>query len=485
MKKIFELNKNIWGSGIALQPSAQRGGLFYQASNFDPFEVLDIMQPSRAPVRYGNATVTKQINYFANFTQSNLPYLYGFAGLGTTTALYEIKGTDGTVTDVSAQIATTASARGCVIWYDNVSATRGFIYATDTTVRANSVPVALANDLEILTGLTSAEHKFEPGADGNLYFTNGNKVGKITSTTGTAGNILDAFTFPAGYTIRDIANDGRYLVIIADNQTGTDQLGTYNCIIGYWDYASEQLTQRYNLQLNSVVAVQIMNGNAHVFSKEGIYICNVSAYPQILFPLNGTSSLVNSFPTKSSQVIKRGNDVILWGDGNSSKVYGYGSLGLGDKHIMFHPASVGAGNITALGVQGLSNTVTPIFIASSTPALYIQGISSTRDTASLITTSIVLPQPFKLSYIRVVAREVLSSGQTMTLSMSSQNYSKLASSSQTFSFTADGAKQSKYFLPITDTIQMFNDFALSFTSNFAIQSIEVWGEPLEGPNQSI
>lgn len=487
MKKIFELNKDLWASGISFQPSSQKGGLFRQASNFDPFEVLDQFRPGYVATNYNSVAITKDIKYFVNYTDGTTPYTYGFAGTGTT-SLYSINATSGVITDESAKITTTASARGAISWYDNVSSVRGFVYATNSTIRANSIPVALANDLEILTGLETSEHKFEPGADGNLYFTNGNKVGKITSTTGTAGNIGNAFTFPTGYTIRDIANDGEYLVIIADNQPSgaTDNVGNYNCIIGYWNYASEQLTKRYNIQLNLVTAVQIMNGNAYVFSSQGIYVCNVSSYPQIAFPFNGTSSLVNSHPRNASQVTKRGNDVILWGDGGSNKVYGYGSLGFGDNKIVFHQTSVAQGSVTAIGVQGASTTRTSLLVATgSNSALYIQGnpTVSTRDTSSVITSYVTLAQPHRYGYARIVAQSKLASGETMTFNMFSQFANITAAN--TFDYATDGAKQSKIFLSRSASAQSFNEFAISFTSNFAIQSIEIWAEPVEGPNQAI
>lgn len=484
IKKLLELRGEDWMGGISIHPTLPLGGIFRSATNFDPFEKMGYMVPSRAPVRYGTATATTQIQYFANFTDNNLPYMYGYAGAtaGGTTALYKILATDGTTTDVSAEISTSSSAaRGCIVHKSK------FVYAKDASIRANAIVVASGSDAAILSsGVNSAEHKFEVGADLNLYFTNGVSVGKIVDVTSTTGNTGNAFSLETGMTIRDIANDGRYLVIVADDRTGTDVLGVYNSVIAYWDYTSGVLTQRYDFQSGGLTGVQIMDGNAHVFGNDGMFVCNVASFPQLVIPFRGTANLTGTYPKLSSAIIKRDN-AILWGDANSGKVFGYGSLIAGQKKIIFQITTAGGGNISALNNQGSTTSVSSfIWMGTTTPALYGQGISNTRDQAVVDVANIALPRTFKLSFIKVITTELLSSGLSITASILSQDQNKVVTQS-TFSFAADGAKQSKMLYPESAAVVQFNEIArLRIDSTKApIAAVEVWGEEVELQDQSL
>lgn len=468
--------------GLAFQRTSQLGGLFYSATNFDPFENLGIWQPALASVNYNSVAITKQIQYFANYTTGNIAYTYAFAGSGATTALYSIKSTDGVITDESAQITTTASARGMAVWSDTASATRSLVYATDTTLRANAIPVASASDIEILTGLNSAEHVMCKGADGNLYVTNKNLLARVTSTTGTSGNSANVFAFDQNLIIRDIANDGRYLVIIADDNAGSG-LGTYNCMIAFWDYTSGSLTQRYDFKANGIISVKIMDGNAYVFSRSGLHVCNVSSFPRMVFPLSGNSSLTGIYPPSSRAVAMRGADVILWASG--AQVYGYGSLGVGDKKIMFNPVT-GSGTIVSLATQEKTSSIMNVLMGNSTPALHIQGISSTKSTSAITTSTFTLPQPYKLDYIKIIARDKLASGESISVQINSIDGSGLPSNQQTFSYATHGAKQSKIFYPFEAQQQVFHEFYLVLESvKCDIQSIEIWGSPVSNQDQSL
>jgi hypothetical protein len=49
IKKIFELKADDWRKGLSFQRYSPVGGLFWQATYFDPFYYQDVLYPYFAP----------------------------------------------------------------------------------------------------------------------------------------------------------------------------------------------------------------------------------------------------------------------------------------------------------------------------------------------------------------------------------------------------------------------------------------------------
>lgn len=475
-KKLISISGEDWMKGISLQPTIAVGGIFQLASNFDPFYRMGFMQPSFAATRYGTSEVTKTIRYMTGMDISG-PFLIGYADNGSATALYKINATTGAVTDEIASITTATNARGLLFGQNRL------LYAGTTTIR--SVSAALGGDASVLTGLTDGEHPMVVGADLNIYGINGgadaNQIFRIVDASSTTGNVTNAFALEAGMRIRDLKNDGRYLVIIADNRNSSSSgIGTYNCVIAYWDYFSGTLTQRYDFRDSAMNALAIQDdGSAIVFGSDNIYVCNVASFPRPILSFKVLSNIATP-PTSPAQVIKR-NGSILWGGGDDN-IFGYGSLIAGQKKIFFSPYSIPTGTVTAL-----AENTGQVWAANSTPAFY--GFwDGSRDTAVVYTTHVSFDRPYRLSDIKIVARGELASGESITVQVVAEAGGSAPSVTQTFSYATDGAKKVRIFppKPNTDTSVIVHEiFKVEITANTAVQTIEIFGEEVDPLDQSI
>lgn len=471
IEKILEIRGDDWMKGMSYQTTLQYGGIFSQAANFDPFKRIGIMSPTVVPAAVGAAQITKTIKYIAPAQVSGTNFIFSWADNGSSPSLYKTNLQSGVTTDESSNVTvTSSSARG-------ITAFGGYIiYARNTEIR--SVTTALTGDTQILTtNVTSVEHPFTIGADKNLYFANGNYVGKINGETGlaaTTGNDAQYFKLPEGMMIRDMVNDGRYLCIIADD-AGTSTAGKVNCMVGYWDYSSDDFTTRYDFLANGVTAAALLDGAIYVLGKDYMYITSVNTEPRSIFSFLGTTSSINSAPNGRSSVSVQGNSM-YWASG--AKIYAYGSLVSGTKKFFYQPYTFD-NTVTAFIQTG----VVP-FGATTNDELFAVGLApATAATASLLTSNIILPRPYKLEYARVTMLTDLASGESVSFYMQNRSGAGSITGTSTFSFANEGAKQTHIFRTESNTqgFQFFDEFKIGIDSNAPIEKIEIFGS--RGGNQ--
>jgi hypothetical protein len=480
-EKILEIRGEDWMKGLSYNTTLPYGGLFQSATNFDPFRGTGIMIPSFTPLRVGDAQVTKVIQYQTTVEISGSRFLFSWAGNDSSVApaLYKTLILNGVTTDESSSItATNSSARG-------LATTGGFlVYARDTEIR--SCLLDLSTNVQILTtDVTSAEHPFTTGWDGNLYFPNGNYVGKINVTTGlaaTTGNDARAFALEANMTVRHLVNDGRYLVIMADTGVATpNSQTTNNCMVGFWDLTSGSLAQRFDFFDGGLVGGAFMDGAIYVLGVQFMYVTNVGMFPKAIQNFSNTrSSLYLGSANRASTIFKQGNS-IYWG--SSSSIFAYGSLVAGAKKVFYNPYVFNA-------------TVSSFIFAGALPCgattgsqLFEIGIApATNATVSILTANIPLPMPYKFDWAKITSRLTLASGDTMSFTLGSQSNTSVVTGTSTFSFAADGAKQTKIFKTSgnsTSLSSFFEELVMTITSNFSIEKIEVWGTKGDPQRQNI
>ena len=450
--------------GLSYQTTMQYGGLFSRAGNFDPFKRTGSMSPTPVPAEVGAAQISKVIRYIAPGQVSGTNFMFGWADDGSDPALYKTNSQTGATTDESANVTTTSSkARGAIVYGGYL------LYARNTEIR--SVLVGMTGDTQILTtNVTSAEHPFTIGADLNIYFPNGNYVGKIDHTTGlaaTTGNDAQAFAMEPDMNIRHLVNDGRYLVIIADN-AGQSTDGNVNCVVAYWDMSSTTLVQRFDFQDSGLTAGVLTGNGILVFGKDYLYITSVSTFPRSIMPFIG-SFATTAAPTSPAQVSKQG-DMVYWASG--IKVYGYGNIVSGAPKIFFQPYTFNA-PVAAFIQTGIipygSTTGSDFFGVGISPA--------TNQTATIATSQITLPVPFKFEWARITMRSKLSSGVTVGFTLNCQGGAGAITGESTFSFAAHGAKQTHVFRPSGGgaTTDFFDEFSMTLSSNETVEKIEIWG----------
>jgi hypothetical protein len=488
MQKILELKNADWMKGVSAQPNLPVGGLFQRFSGCDPFEQGGLALPSLTGVQQALATTPRVIT---NFNIAGVGYIYSHSD----TKLYQVLTVSPfTVVDVTAQIYQHISGGlaankifNSIIWKGS------YVYASQNSsgtieLFANSIPVAAGNDIVLHSGVGgSTTADFMPmcvGADGNLYTGNYFSIGVITSVTGTTGNAT-THNIDDGYTIRDMVSDGRYLVIIADNNTIPNSgriTGKYKCKIYFWDMVQTDAGNRiiadviYEINDSYLIAAKFLENGVYVFGYNGIYVCNIATSPRMIRPFLITVSSIFGRPVNPAQLIDYKGS-IYWVDGVnalSDGILAYGNPITGDKKIWYQPYHTDGTLATALSVAGNN------FIVGSTLGLQFFNTGTTRGQMVIQTLDTNMLAPHRFDYVKVVLGQPLSAGQSVICQVYSQNHTKLMST-ETKSYTAANSKQQLMFRPVKTTTNQpdrFEDIDVLIISNGAPAPLEDGTEDL-------
>lgn len=484
--KILEIKGKDWMTGFSRQAGIATTGLFQSMYNFDPFENEGYLQPALA-VTDLTAPATNPIKVITPIIDGTTPKFYAHSE----TKIYEyLRNTPYTQTDLTAQLdftaATGVACAGAISW-------KGYyIYAQAGDLRSRAIPISGGSDVQILNGGDSSYQDIRPmciGSDKNLYIGGwGNGAGgglaKITSATGTAGNTLDFFGVDDGFTVRDIVNDGRYLVLIADNNhitTTSRVVGDYQCKVYFWDPVRALTTADviYDIQDSYLIGAEIVDGKVHIFGYNGIYVCNSANAPQLIWSFLGNST-VTKRPI-SPYAITVGNGIIYWGDGGTNGQQVYALRG----NVVYSPYQTHQGTTYHTALQFSANA---LLAGTTLPKMSINNIGSTRSNVTVLTTIFQLSQPHKLDFIKVTLKAPMSSGMEVDLSMFDSNGS-LLKDSDSKTFAVVGAKKTLIFKPVgsSNTIKEFEDFYLTINpiGGAVIERVAVYATPSDDNSQMI
>lgn len=492
MQKIFELKGQDWMRGLSVQTGMALGGLFQSATGFNPFETIGFMQPSLSYLGL-TAPVTNPVKAITHWNDGTTGYLYAHSE----SKLYRyLRLSPYTQLDVTAEVtfsATGADFSGGLLWRGSADSVLRYIYANSDEIRSNTLPVAIAADKQIL----SAGHseldirKMCIGADKNLYIPYVGGVNKCVTNDSTSGNVVAAFAIDKGYTVRDLLNDGRYLVIFADNNTisTTSRLvGTYSCRAYFWDMAKNTADVIWDFPGESyLIGAAYLDGAIIVFGYNGIYVCNSVTPPKMIASFLGNSTLTRR-PANPYQITSDGSTV-FWGDGASvnTGIYAYGSLPGSNKKIFYTPYVAATTN----AITALSSSANLLFAAHTTPSLVVYNTGSTRGDASVLTTPIQLEQPFRYGYTKIVLKDKLSSGQSVTFKAltAGELGGLVVSDQETKSYSASNPRKDFKFeiTPATNSVSVIEDLVIQVTgtAGATIERVTIYGEPLPDANANL
>lgn len=482
--KIFELSGDKWTSGMSLRTSAIAGGLFSSTTNFDPFDVVGMMQCSLATATASDLSITTTPLVLTHFNRSGSAKVLAHSA----SKLYEVlDGSPYTTLDKTAQVTTTNGVRGAIMYKGK------YIYSLDTEVRATDLN---GTNTQILTGFSSDGilRPFCVGADQKLYVADFGGIGQITSTTGTAGNTASIVSLESGMYVRHMVNDGRYLVILADNNPTGDYntmggsptvpvptAGNYRCQVLYWDMAKSSFDQIFEFNDSYITGGVFLDGGIYVFTGDGIYVTNIATPPKQIFSFK-TGSTITEKPQNPYQITRSKNSIYWTGQTNGS-VYAYGSLFPGMKKVFYQPFSTGYTN------SAITNNGTNFYMGTSgsNNFLVVSGTGSTRNTGSVTTAPQSLPQDYKFGFIKVTMQVPLASGDSINAYMNTQNGNAVITASNSKNYSTLGAKQTiifdRQYAGSGLDVETFNDFSLVVSSSKAIKSVEVWAIPQENYSQ--
>lgn len=491
MQKLLEIKGEDWLKGFSAQPTLPRMGLFQNGAGFNPFEMEGYFLPALSATEL-TAPVTSPVKVLTHWSNGATETVYAHSE----SKLYAyLRNSPYTQSDQTAQIDIAGpngntNCAGAIIWNNR------YIYSQDTDVRSNILPVASGSDVQILNGSSTFSdldyRKLEIGPNKNLYVADGNGVGLIVLATGTTGNLLPSasnagtLVIEAGLCVRDLVNDGQYLVVFADGNTrgGTTgkttsrTTGNYTCRIYFWDCSNTSKTTAdiiYDIHGDSyIIGAKMIGGVIYVFTYNGIYICSSTTPPKLVWKFTGNSSIAKRPVNPYS--ITAAHDVIYWGDGatNGQNVYAI-------KEGVLYAPYISHGSTfshTALKYGG-DDTV---WAATTGPHLYAHNVGSTRGNATLQTSIQQLSFPAKLSYIKVTLKTAMSAGMAVSMSMFDSNGTVIMTTN-TKSYSASGALKNILFLPLptTGSVQQFEDFYLQINPQGGanIQRVTVYGEAID------
>ncbi len=490
-KKIIEIKDSDWLKGMSAHPSVAVGGLFQTFQGSNPFEVGGIAKPT---LTGGSATTNLATipRILTGWQASGTSYVYAHSHTKLYQALID---SPYTVTDVTNQIYQSISGNpnntsGAKLWKG------GYVYAflTDTPggyIKWNGpLPVGSGHDTTIFQNFQGQLDyiPLEVGADGNLYFGDAGRFGVCTSNTGTAGNTNDKY-IDTDFVVRDLINDGRYLVVLADNNannTTSRLLGAYTCRIYFWDMVQTDGSGRivpdavWSFKDSYIIGGKLVGNEIRFLTSTGLYVTNIATPPQMVRKLSTT---LYGRPVNPTQV-KAASNIFYWADGGSSISYvnAYGNEIAGQPKIFYQPYNY-ANSATAIETAGDT-----FVISTNEPRLYFLNNGTTRGGVIVTTINYQMVQPYNYSHTKVVLQSPLASGQSVTVTAKCQNNSTQIST-ETISYSAANAKQQLLFrrTPTANQPNRFEDLTLTITTTagVALQRVSVYADPLDDADSSI
>ena len=488
--KIFEIKMDDWLKGLSRQTEIAIGGIFSSMTNFDPFEIAGVMRTPLQSTLASDTAVTNTPTIITPVTISGVSYLF----VHTQNKLYQVlDGTPWTTTDKTASVVVTNGVRGAIVYQGR------YVYTLAGSVRSNAM--ALNDDKEIYNGANSDGiwHPMCVGADKKLYVGDRNGINVITNANGTSGNSGNAVTLESNMTVRDILNDGRYLVLLADNNdtgdynfAGTSPTvplpidGKYRCQVLFWDMVKSTFDQIYEFEDSYLVGGKILEGGIHIFGGDNIYVCNIATAPQAIFNFRSPSPITKK-PRNPFQITRAKHSIYWCGVTGGGKIYAYGSLFPGMTKIFYQPFS-GQDDASCIVFNG-----SKFYTGSSASGQFLQisDTGSERIGGSVLTAPIYLDRPYKFHHIKVLLQTPMVSGDSVDAYMFSRDLSSDITASNTKSFTSEGAKQVLIFEknPSANTVDIFEDFQLNLsvdgTTVPVVAKVEVWGIPQDNYSQEL
>lgn len=474
--------------GISMQNNYPIGGIFQTGSyNFDPFDYMGYFRASVLPTQLDDTKITAITNSICAHTGSD-SYVFALANRSGTGAknLFRIKVSDQTVTNYSLTggAATGAngfqgliSYKGRLVFVDTV--TGAFWSVLDTGLTETYLGIAPS------INVTYTPPVFHVAPDQNMYFTtgvSGGNVGKIDTVTGAGGNTDTAFTVNPDCTVKDFTSDGRYEIIISDNNPAKTPNINSLCNVHFWDMDSADADVVLEIPDAYLISARFVDGRLLVLGASGLWQCGIATSPRLIFPLS-----ISQLPKNPYNVSVR-NNILYWAtQGTGAYVFAYGAT-VG-KPILFNPHQTSTSdNLHTTFIASGSYFYADLDAGTNTTKMYVHNYGTDRANASVLTCPSELVQPFSFSFAKVTLKNKLTAGQEINLTVrNSEGLEVMANSSKTY--TTDPDKRTFIFLPKVGTppITRFEDLAITVNpvAGAVVQRVAIYGIPEDDNAQLI
>jgi hypothetical protein len=507
--KILEIKGKSWMAGYSLQQFEPIGGLFEETSNFDPFEKKGLWVSSVGDTEQGSATTVIAGLYpvgvgIGSGSNSRDMFVFGretLASMSSTTKVYQLRPSDGFVTDRSSKITALTTSRGATFHKGRI------LYAGNTQINSTTPDLsATPTQTTVLAGLTSAEHQMVEGPDRNLYATNSKSVAKIINVGDTTGNTTAEFTFLDDTYVSSLENDGEYLVIAGYTYNNKESIGiaphgnpatiadttaftrtpSNHAFVAFWDTKRIDLTRVWKVRDERIYAIKRLESNdIIVFGERNIYMCSVSSPLKVLMSLENNSTIPHTsvtavpFSTGAVDLVKEG--VVHWVD-RSNLVWGYGRPHPSLDRVFFQPYRT---TPAASDMVSVFHSEEGVWVTTSDANLY-EFFSGSRGDSLIRVSNINFSQPYEFAFAKVFLEDNLSAtGDKIELSINTAG-GKVIFQGSSFNFTDHGAKNSFIFKPNAGTSIIFEniiDLLLTNTKQ-SVRRFEIWAYPVS-PDQDL
>lgn len=487
MQKILELKGDDLMKGLSLQKNLPVGGLWRLAEYYSPFKKMGVLTPTLAAVEKYAGQLALPLKSLCFYKESGKAYLFGFGNrLANGKAAYKINITDDTIEDYSSYahnglttetpLNTFCTQYGGRILYDqnsNPSAVRSFSASDGSDDQAVISSGFLGSSLYI--------HPFVIGPDGYGYIGNGRYIGYIKTANGTTDNSATKHDTGYGFYVKDLDQDGRYLIVgIDDNPTNIQGVQS-NCQVIFWDVANARTTAevRWPIIADYITGVKYLDGWVYVYANNGVHICNFATEPRLFYPYT-SESVVSAMPLLYNQIAKDGHSIYWIDPDGTSGVHALGNPIAGQPKIFYNPYSTGGANQNALALSS-SN----IFASTSDSKLFKLN-SGASDTVQIENVAKDLLVPYTFDFAKINLKSRLSAGQSITFKLLNAAEETIsAAETKTYETGGVGAKKTLIFHPKAEANQQtqFTDLYMYLSTNADIASIEIFGSPVSAANQ--
>jgi len=483
--KILEISGDDLMKGISIQDTAAYGGIFQSSSyNFDPFDMMGFIRPSLESVQLDTA-INKKPTCSLAVQSGGVGYVFHLADRtgGAVNNLFRTKTSDQTVTGYSLTGGSAAGARvftglgyvgGNIVFIDPSTA---FVYRIGVGGGAETSCGGISG-----SGATTLPAMFWNAPDGNTYFTKGSSDGQIAKIT-TGYTVTDAaFTGDTDLIPKDLTDDGRFLIVIADENPTKVTAVEAKCKVYFWDMDKADADVVMSIPDSFLIGGRYVDGRLLVIGSSGIWQLAIGSTPKLILPLTAAE-----LPLTAQAIDVKGNNLYWTSSSGNSLVYGFGSK-IG-KPVWFAPHISNASSYVQNTVCSSGDYIyVGVDDGASGGRAYVLNSGSTRSSATILTTPKVLAQPHKFLYAKVVLKSKLTTGQSIALALyDSEGNSIMANT--TYAYNASYLKKSFKFEPKSQSggVQEFEDIYLQVNPQVGaiVQRVTIYGTPINDNSATI
>lgn len=486
MRKILELDQELFKTGIAPDANTQNRGLFHKAAGitvvgdaYSESNTVGPLQAAPAPTDITNGVVADAI--FAWVTDvvsaiSEFMYLWGNGG-----HLYKLDLTgDNFPTNVSSGATVSNPANGLLVM-QAVGGTKYVLYFQTGQIGRWDPSGAWAGRTDNWkTGLQSTSwhptHKFQDRG----YYGNGPYVGYVYDNgAADLDTVKNALDFEGSERVNCISDDGTYLVIGVTKNQSSDTFTHAPTRIVFWDTNQSSWQREWEIPDATILAIKKTAVGMEAITSRGVFAFSFDRAPVQLSPYLASSlSMPQTNPTQF------GADV--WG---GALIYGNtGTVSIIGKVVPQLPYAVmtpftgfnGSYEVTMVAANVRTNT---IFVATTQNKLWRVRPGDTPSTGvSAETVYIDLKRWYQVGRIVVHFDAQLASGDVVTL-QATPDRSVSFTTFGTASYASNGAIRTKELYKSLEARKL--KVVIGFTAGAAkIRSIEVWGDPIATPTHT-